>query len=74
MKFSKIIVTLVILLNVVFTGAVLYVFLQTGNEPSVLIGSFFGFTTGEMWLLATVKKAKVKQLNQQSKSESEIEK
>ncbi|SDX89944.1 hypothetical protein [Tepidimicrobium xylanilyticum] len=60
-KFSKFIVTLVILLNVIFTAAVLYIFLQVGSEPQVLIGAWFTFTTGELWMLASIKKKKVKE-------------
>ena len=60
-RFSKFIVTLVILLNVVFTAAVLYVFLRVGSEPTVLIGSWFAFTTGELWMLAGIKKRKIKE-------------
>lgn len=60
-RFSKFIVALVILLNVAFTGAVLYLFLQTGSEPTVLIGCWFAFTTGELWMLSSITKTKVKQ-------------
>ncbi len=59
MKFSKIIVSLIILLNVLFTIGVLYVFLKVGNEPMTLIGCWFAFTTGELWLLATIKKKEI---------------
>lgn len=59
MKFSKIIVALVILLNVAFTAAVLYIFLKIGSEPITLIGCWFAFTTGELWLLATIKKKEI---------------
>lgn len=58
MRYSKFIVALVILLNSVFAGAVLLVFWHTGNEPQVLIGAFYAFTTGELWLLAEIKKNK----------------
>ncbi|NLW92898.1 MAG: hypothetical protein GXY34_15015 [Syntrophomonadaceae bacterium] len=60
MRYSKWIVALVVLLNAVFTGAVLYVFLKTGSEPITLIGCWFAFTTGELWLLSGITKAKVK--------------
>lgn len=60
-RFSKFIVALVILLNVVFTGAVLYLFLRTGSEPTVLIGCWFAFTTGELWMVAGITKTKVKE-------------
>ena len=59
MKFSKIIVSLVILLNVLFTTGALYVFLKVGSEPMTLIGCWFAFTTGELWLLATIKKKEI---------------
>lgn len=58
-RFSKAIVSLVVLMNIVFTGAVLYVFLATGNEPTALVGAWFAFTTGELWMLSSIKKAKV---------------
>lgn len=63
MKFSKFIVTLVILLNVSFTVAVLYVFLRIGNEPTALIAAWFGFTTVELWALAGIKKREIEILN-----------
>lgn len=59
-KFSKAIVTIVIILNIIFTIAILYVFLQTSSEPSTLIGCWFAFTTGELWMLASIKKKKIK--------------
>lgn len=58
-RFSKFIVTLVILLNVTFTAAVLYVFLHIGNEPTTLIAAWFAFTTGELWMLSSIKKKKI---------------
>jgi len=59
-RFSKFIVTVVILLNILFTAAVLYVFLQTGSEPMTLIGCWFAFTTGELWMLSSIKKTKLR--------------
>lgn len=61
-KFSKKIVALVVLLNTGFAGAVLYLFLRTGSEPVTLIGCWFGFTTGELWLLSGITKEKVRQV------------
>ena len=61
MKFSKFIVILVIILNVLFAAAVLYVFVETnGSEPGVLIGSWFGFTTVELWSLSKIKREEKK--------------
>ena len=59
-RFSKFIVTLVIIMNIIFTAAVLYVFVKVGNEPMALIGAWFTFTTGELWMLSSIKKSKVK--------------
>lgn len=59
MRYSKVIVALVILLNVAFTAATLYVFFKTGSEPSALIAAWFAFTTGELWFLAGIKKHKI---------------
>ena len=52
--FSKWIVALVILLNALFTGAVLFVFLRVGSEPTTLVAAWFAFTTGELWLLSGI--------------------
>ena len=60
-KFSKVIVSLIIFMNIVFTIAVLYVFLKVGSEPMVLIGAWFAFTTGELWMLSSIKKTEVKE-------------
>jgi len=54
-------VTLVILLNVVFTAAVLYVYLQIGSEPSTLVGAWFAFTTVELWSLSKIKRKKLEE-------------
>ena len=62
-KFSKRIVILVIIANVSFTIAVLLAFLKTSTEPSTLIGSWFSFTTVELWSLASIKKTKEKNRN-----------
>lgn len=61
-RYSKAIISLVIALNTLFTIAVLYVFLKTGSEPSTLIASWFAFTTGELFMLSTIKKAKTKKV------------
>lgn len=71
-RFSKWIVALVILLNTGFTGAVLYLFLRTnGQEPSVLIGAWFTFTTGELWMLSSITKTKVQGGDASADPESE---
>ena len=59
-RFSKGIVTFIIIANIAFTAAILYVFLKTSCEPTALVGSWFAFTTVELWQLANIKKQKVK--------------
>ena len=54
-KYSKIVVTSIIVANIVFAAAVLAVFWHTGAEPGVLVGAWFAFTTGELWALAKIK-------------------
>ena len=63
MKFSKAIVSLVILLNAAFTVAVLYIFYRISAEPVTLIGAWFGFTTIELWALAGIKKREIETRN-----------
>ena len=53
MKFSKAIVSLVILLNAAFTVAVLYIFYRVGTGPTALIAA------GELWFLAGIRKKKM---------------
>ncbi|XCH79075.1 MAG: hypothetical protein WHF31_16405 [Candidatus Dehalobacter alkaniphilus] len=64
--FSKLVIIAVIALNIVFTAIVLWIFLKTSVEPTTLIGCWFGFTTVEMWSLASIKKAKVKKKEEQN--------
>lgn len=59
MRFSKWVVSTIIALNVIFTAAVLYIFLKIGSEPSTLITAWFAFTTGELWALAAIKRKEV---------------
>jgi len=71
-KFSKKVVAGVIVLNIVFTAAVLYVFLKTGSEPITLTGCWFGFTTGELWMVASIKKTKVKKVTDEQEGTQNV--
>ena len=51
--------SLVLILNIIFTAAVLWIYAKTGSEPVALIGAWYAFTGGELWLLATIKKKEV---------------
>ena len=70
-RFSKGLVVGIILLNVLFTVGVLAVFWHTMSEPSVLVASWFAFTTGELSLCAMIKKNKVKEKRGKSNAESD---
>lgn len=69
-KYSKLIVALVILLNAAFAAGTLIVFFRIGSEPTVLITAWFGFTTGELLMLAGIKK---REQVPQDKTENEEE-
>lgn len=58
--FEKYIIPFVITSIFIFTGLAMYVQIITGVELSAaLIGCFFAFCTGELWMLASIKKAKI---------------
>ena len=59
-KFSNVVVILVVVLNIWFTDRVLDIYIVTGTEPIILIGAWFAFTGGELWLVSGIKKAKIK--------------
>ena len=58
-KFSSIVIVVVFVLNVLFTLEVLEIVKAGYNEPSALIAAVFAFTTGELWCLKDIKKAKI---------------
>lgn len=58
--FSKMIILFVIVSINVFTIACLKIFIVVGSEPTILIGAYFAFMSGEVWALALLKKAKRK--------------
>lgn len=60
MKYSKVIVSIIIFLNITFAFGSLYVFLRVGSEPITLTTCWFAFTTGELWLLSGIKKIEIK--------------
>lgn len=59
-NFSKKIVALVLILNIAFTIAILYLFCRIGSEPTSLIVAWFSFTTVELWSLSKITREKVK--------------
>lgn len=56
--FSKVVVLLVIMLNILFTMKVFDIMERGFQEPTALIAAWFGFTTVELWSLASIKKRK----------------
>ena len=69
-KFSKLIIGVVVIANILFTIGVLYIFLKIGTEPTGLIVAWFGFTTGELWMLASIKKKQIDKENNNDKLET----
>ena len=67
-KYSKFIVFLVIMLNFWFARKVLNAFISVGSEPSMLIGAWFAFTTGELFMLSGIKKKEIKKDNESKDS------
>jgi len=59
-NFSKKIVALVLILNIAFTIAILFLFYRIGSEPTSLIVAWFSFTTVELWSLSKITREKVK--------------
>ena len=58
--FSKLIVCVVIIANILFTKEVFDVFRQTGSEPAALIAGWFSFTGGELGILGKIKWEKIR--------------
>ena len=59
-KTSKLIIFFVIASIFTFTGLAMWVQIRTGVELSpTLITCFYAFCTGELWMLASIKKSKL---------------
>ena len=59
-RFSDKMVKIVIYLNCVFAAAIIAVYLKVGQEPTVLIGSWFGSFTLELLVMARIRIEKVR--------------
>lgn len=70
-KFSSLVVILVIALNVWFAREVIELVRDSGIEPTVLITAFFAFTTGELWCLTDIKRRKIDKKGEASPNEKE---
>ena len=57
---AKVVNPFIVVANIFFTWKIIKLYELTGSEPSTLIISWFAFTTGELWLMASIKKTKVK--------------
>ena len=61
MTLSRLIIPFVIISLFTFTGLAIYLQFVTSVELSAtLITCFFGFCTGELWMMASIKKTKIK--------------
>lgn len=67
-KYNKIIVVLVIILNVLFAAAVLFIFYRTGSEPTELVRMFYAFTSIELLGMAGIKATEIIKKNPKKRS------
>ena len=71
---SKFIILFVVLALMAYTGFAMWVQIVSGVELSpTLTTCVFGFCTGELWLLATIKKAKLNNGQKSRAYDSEID-
>lgn len=71
---SKFIIFFVIISIFVFTGLAMWVQIRTGVELSpTLITCFYAFCTGELWMLASIKKSKLNNGQKTRAYDTEIE-
>ena len=71
---SKFIIFFVIASIFTFTGLAMWVQLRTGIELSpTLITCFYAFCTGELWMLASIKKSKLNNGQKSRAYDTEIE-
>lgn len=71
---SKFIILFVILSLFTYTGLAMFVQIRSGIELSpTLTTCFYAFCTGELWLLATIKKAKLNNGQKSRAYDSEID-
>lgn len=73
LRFSKMIIIAVIIMVLIFTGCVLYIFKKKGAAPTVIRASFFAFMTGEVLALAKLKLSEIT-VESNNKKEKEEEK
>lgn len=69
-KFASFVVLLVIGLNIWFTDKIITLIETTSFEPAVLIGAWFAWTTGELWMLKDIKKKKIEKEKESDKHDS----
>ena len=71
---SKFIIFFVIISIFAFTGLAMWIQLKTGIELSpTLITCFYAFCTGELWMLASIKKSKLNNGQKSRAYDTEIE-
>lgn len=54
-QFNKKIVALIVIMNILFTATIVFLYYRTGSEPSTLIDKWFKFTGTELVALAGIK-------------------
>ena len=70
LHYSMLVVAVVIGLNVWFANKVFDIILATSVEPTVLPPLWFGFTTGELWMLSKIKREKINKDKERDRDDS----
>ena len=65
-RFSKKVVAAVLVAVVIFTVAMVVVYIKTGGVPDTLVASFFAFAGGEAGALGLIRYGKAKYTNSDS--------
>ncbi|MDU5080212.1 hypothetical protein [uncultured Tissierella sp.] len=55
LQFNKKIVMIIVVMNILFTATIVFLYYKTGSEPSTLIERWFKFTGTELVALAGIK-------------------
>jgi len=70
-SFSKILISFIIFINIVFTAVVLFIFYKVQAVPDSLVIAWFSFTTGEVGLTAFIRISKIKKFKIKKEVENE---
>ena len=70
-NYTKRLVVFIILFVIVFAIGQSYVFIQVGSEQVVLVASVMSFATVQLWNMASIKKTKIKEHDEEEDEDGE---